>query len=225
MLHVLGNNITLSHSLTDCGFVLDAEWLELEEPAEGSPERHLLTAMEPLWSEAGAIWDRCENWREFRGFVAADYGQVFRALLGLRGEAQTFLEFGSGLGVIAIMASRLGFRSYGIESESRLVSMSCQLAEKYASNAQFATGNFIPPDYQWTPTHGEGDFRTALDDASGYDELDMELRDFDLVYAYPWPEEYPLYQDILRQCGCANSLLLTYDAREGVLLERCHGGN
>ena len=181
--------------------------------------------MESLWSEAGAIWDRCEDCREFGGFVAADYGQVFRALLSLRAKALTFLEFGSGLGVIAIMASRLGFRAYGIESESRLVGMSCQLAEKYGSDAQFATGNFIPQDYKWTPTYGDGDFRTALDDASGYDELDMELRDFDLVYAYPWPEEYPFYQDIVRQCGGHNTLLLTYDVREGMQLDRCQRGD
>ena len=201
---------------------MDAKWLEPDGPADGTPESHLLAEMEPLWLEAGAIWDRCEDCQEFRGFVAADYSQVFRALLSLRSRALTFLEFGSGLGVIAIMASRLGFRAYGIESESRLVRMSCELAEKYASDAQFATGNFIPQDYEWTPKHGHGDFRTVLDDLSGYDELDMELRDFDLVYAYPWPEEYPLYQDILRQCGGGNSLLLTYDVREGMLLDRCH---
>jgi predicted O-methyltransferase YrrM len=201
---------------------LDAKWLEPDGPADGTPESQLLTEMESLWLEAGAIWDRCEDCHEFRGFVAADYGQVFRALLSLRGKALTFLEFGSGLGVIAIMASRLGYRAYGIESESRLVGMSCELAEKYASDAQFATGNFIPQDYEWTAAHGDGDFRTVLDDLSGYDELDMELRDFDLIYAYPWPEEYPLYQDILRQCGGRNSLLLTYDVREGMLLDHCH---
>ena len=204
--------------------VLGAESLDLDEPAKGTPEGHLLAEMEELWVEAGAIWDRCEDWREFRGFVAADYSQVFRALLSLRHRALSFLEFGSGLGVIAIMASRLGFRAYGIESESRLVTMSCQLAEKYASDAQFATGNFIPDDYEWSPKHIDGDFRTALDDASGYDELDMELRDFDLVYAYPWPDEYPLYQDILRQCGGKNSLLLTYDVREGMLLDQIFRG-
>ncbi|NIO39184.1 MAG: hypothetical protein GTO41_02675, partial [Burkholderiales bacterium] len=47
-----------------------------------------------------------------------------------------------------------------------------------------------------------------------------ELRDFDLIYAYPWPDEHPLYHSIIRQFGRSRAMLLTYDAREGMDLVR-----
>jgi hypothetical protein len=122
--------------------------------------------------------------------------------------------------VITIMASSLGFDACGIEIESQLVNLARGLAEKYGPQARFATGNFIPDDYEWSPEYGDGDFRTASEATSGYEELDMELRDFDLVYAYPWPDEQPMYRDIMQQCGGRNSLYLGYDAREGTILSR-----
>ena len=65
-------------------------------------------------------------------------------------------------------------------------------------------------------------FRTVIDTPSAYEALDMELRDFDLVYAYPWPDEHTLFRSIMRQFGCSNALLLSYDAREGIELIRFH---
>ena len=60
--------------------------------------------------------------------------------------------------------------------------------------------------------------RTIINAASAYDELEMELRDFDLVYAYPWSDEHTLYRNIMREFGRKDALLLSYDAREGIEL-------
>jgi hypothetical protein len=118
------------------------------------------------------------------------------------------------------MASNLGFEAYGIEVETRLVDLARGLAEKYGPDAQFANASFIPDDYRWRPRYDGENLHMICDGESGYDELDMELRDFDVVYAYPWPDEHDLYRDIMRQCGRRNSLLLTYDAHEGMSLKR-----
>ena len=59
-----------------------------------------------------------------------------------------------------------------------------------------------------------------MDAASAYDELDMELRDFDLVYAYPWPDEHILFHNIMRRFGRREALFLSYHEREGVELVR-----
>ena len=66
---------------------------------------------------------------------------VYEALNELRGQVSTVLEWGSGLGVVAIMASRMGFEAYGIESEEKLVNHSIQLAQSYSAVAEFAHGN------------------------------------------------------------------------------------
>lgn len=178
----------------------------------------LLREMQSLWSESDEIWDQARNRIEFGGFVSADYVEIYRELVQLQGQVETVLEWGSGLGVVTIMASRLGFAAHGIEVEPLLVEHSRELAEQYGPEARFAEGSFIPDDYQWNPECGPS--RTEVDSPSAYDDLDMELRDFDLVYAYPWPEEHDLFLDIMRCCGRENSLFLSYDAREGTALSR-----
>lgn len=174
--------------------------------------------MRSLWGEADEIWDLCRDHHEFGGYVSADYIEVYQALVGLQGRVETVLEWGSGLGVVAIMASRLGFQSYGIEVEPVLVEQAETLSNSYRSEAQFATGSFIPDDYQWGAELPGNPSRTETDSRAAYDELDMQLEDFDLVYAYPWPDEHGLYLDILRQHCTKETLFLCYDAREGVSL-------
>lgn len=173
-----------------------------------------------LWSEADEIWERFQNDLEFRAFVSADYHDVYRALVALQGRVATFLEWGSGLGVVTIMASNLGFEAHGIESEQRLVDRSRELAQRYGRGAQFITGTFIPREYEWSVEHSGESFRSDIEAEPAYDELDMELRDFDLIYAYPWPDEQALFRHIIRECGGEDALLLLYDAREGIMLSR-----
>jgi hypothetical protein len=180
----------------------------------------LLPEMRSMWAMAEEIWDRYQDEHHFFGFVAADYAAVFDALVELRGRAATFLEWGSGLGVVTIMASRLGFQAHGIECEAGLVDLSRLLAEKFGPEAVFAEGSFIPRQYHWTGHYGDELDRTDAAAAPAYDELGMELRDFDLVYAYPWPGEQPFYRDILRQFGAPHARFLCYDVREGISLHR-----
>ncbi len=193
---------------------------DLSECETLSEAEHLLREMKQLWTESDEIWERCRNQLEFGSFVSADYLAIYRELIQLQGQVETVLEWGSGLGVVTIMASRLGFDAYGIEVEPVLVERSFDLAEKYGPDAQFATGSFIPDEYEWDSEITSDSTRTDHDSRAAYDELDMELRDFDLVYAYPWPDEHPFFMNILRTCGREGSLFLSYDAREGTSLTR-----
>ena len=175
----------------------------------------LLDEFEDLWSQAERIWDRYEDTPAFHGYVSADYEAVFEVLREVPSNGQTFLEWGSGLGIVTIMASRLGFQAYGIDAEMELVRHAIGLANQYAPDAIFAHGSFIPDQFTWDPADGDDVDRTIIDMAAAYDELDMELRDFDLVYAYPWPEEHSLFRSILRRFGQPGAQLMTYDVREG----------
>jgi hypothetical protein len=180
----------------------------------------ILPGLEELWLEAGAIWDRFHERGDFFNFVASDYRAVYQLLAGLQGQAGTVLEWGSGLGVVAIMAARLGFQAYGIEIEPRLVDLACGLADKYDAHVEFALGSYVPGDYTLDAELVDADFRTSFDDEPAYGELDMELRDFDIVFVYPWPNERALHQDIMRRCGGPHSLFVTFDVREGLTIER-----
>jgi len=183
-------------------------------------DKTLLAELGRLLAEADALWERNQNTPEFHGYVSADYLAVYDSLARLRGRVSTFLEWGSGLGIVTIMASRMGFEAYGIEAEPALVEHAEHFAHVYGPDARFAQGSFIPDDYEWNPANGDDAIRTLINAASAYDQLDMELRDFDIVYAYPWSDEHILYHNIMRQFGRKDSLFLTYDAREGIELTR-----
>jgi SAM-dependent methyltransferase len=181
-------------------------------------KKELLAEMETLWGEADALWDKEQNRPAFGAYVSADYLAVFNSLVDLKPTSFSFLEFGSGLGVATIMASRLGYEAYGIESETELVDHSRDYAERFAPDATFALGSFVPDEFEWDVAAGEEVHVTSIDHAAAYGDMDMQLSDFDLVYAYPWPTEHELYHSILRQFGSPESKLLIYDAREGILL-------
>lgn len=170
----------------------------------------------PLWNEAYAIWEEFEKDNGFEAYVPADYAQVLKSLQSLQGKATTFLEWGSGLGVATIMASRLGFEAYGLEIAPELIEIAHDLSRRYASTAIFAQGSFIPNEYQWSPSTGDDGTRTDFDAPDGYDSLDMRLKDFDIVYAYPWPDEHAVFTDVLRRHGRPGAYWLTFDVREGM---------
>jgi hypothetical protein len=173
-----------------------------------------------LWREASSIWDELERARGFEAYVPADYAMVLKSLVDLQGKASTFLEWGSGLGVVTIMASALGFEAYGLEVAPELVEHAERLAIRYAPKAVFGTGSFVPNAYTWDPEMGEDGLRTDFDASDGYDELGMDLQDFDIVYAYPWPDEHSVFRDIMKRHGADRGLFLTFDVREGTSVFR-----
>jgi hypothetical protein len=181
-------------------------------------ELALLTELRSLWEEVDDLWERSQNSAGFHAYVSADYEAVFRSLVQLRGQALRFLEWGSGLGVVTIMASRLGFEAYGIESESELVDHAHAFGKRYGPAAHFICGNFFPSEFAGPPGAGGIESRTTPPGPAAYERLGRKLSDFDLVYAYPWPEERQLYQSVMRRSGGANYLFLTYDVRRGVEL-------
>jgi SAM-dependent methyltransferase len=181
----------------------------------------LLAEMQSLWSDAGRLWDQHEHEAAFEGYVGSDFQAAFDLLRSYRGRATTFLEWGSGLGVVTIMAARLGFEAYGIEIQPGLVELADDLAAEYDADVQFACGSFVPEAFQADLRCGDEFYRTESNACSAYDQLDRELSDFELVYAYPWPDEHQIFRSIMRQCGAPGALLIRYDNREGLSTTRC----
>ena len=59
-------------------------------------------------------------------FIAADHADAIPVLRASAGEAHTFLELGSGTGVITILADLLGFEAVGIELDPQTGRGSCR---------------------------------------------------------------------------------------------------
>lgn len=170
-----------------------------------------------------------ELWRQFdvevrqndwHPFVPADYEIVLQTLLELRAPGLRFLEWGSAMGVIAIMADLLGFEAYGIELDPQLVEMAKGLAERYGSDARFVAGSFVPSGYRWKSRTGDDRIGTIGYGQSGYPELRHPLEDFDIVYAYPWSGEEPMMLDLMRTYGGRDARLVLHGGPQGARVYR-----
>ncbi|TDJ72523.1 MAG: hypothetical protein E2O39_06470 [Planctomycetota bacterium] len=176
----------------------------------------------------GLIRAGSQAWDEFRAyakdrhhlFIPCDHRGAYEALRGLRSRAATFVEFGSAAGIVTIMADLLGFEAYGIELEPWLVNRSIEIAEQFGSAAVFAEGTFVTPAYQDEIELLSADFLTPTNGACAFDELGLELSDFDLVFAYPWPGDEDWLGELMRRHARADTILLTYDASEGFLVSQ-----
>jgi hypothetical protein len=160
------------------------------------------------------------------GFVLSDFERVGRALQAIReaglAPGDACCEWGSGFGVVALMAACLDFRACGIEINADLVDEATALAADFELDVEFACGTYVP--------HGGEDLTDAVDEefdwlsaggACGYDALGVDPAEFDLVFAYPWPGEEQVIDDLFERYGTASALLLTYNGvLEDVRLRR-----
>jgi len=164
----------------------------------------------------------------FRGFVPSDYVSVYHALRALA-EADVacgnaFCEWGSGLGVVASLAALVGFDAYGIEIDRDLFDASLELAEDFGIPVEFMNGSFISQgaDDLVDRAFADYDGGLSLDPHAdhAYDELGMEVRDFDVVFAFPWPNDEELTAELFERFAARGALLLTYCESNPIRLRR-----
>jgi len=157
-------------------------------------------------------------------FVPCDFEAAYAALSGLAAatlaRGPVFCEWGSGLGVVAGLADLLGFEASGIEAEALLVDQARRLAEDFGLGVEFAHGSFVPPGGE-TLVHAGGQYAwltTESDDA--YAELGLDPVDLDVVFAYPWPDEEAVTEDLFERYAGPGALLVTYHGGTEVRFRR-----
>jgi hypothetical protein len=161
------------------------------------------------------------------GFVPSDFAGAYGVL---RGIAEThlapggrFCEWGSGFGVVTCLAAMLGFEAYGIEVEADLVDAARRLADDFDLPVQFARDSFIPAGGEACLDAG-GAFAWLTTDAGGAaEELDLAPDDFDVIFAYPWPDEERVTGDLFRRYAAVGAVLVTYHCAGEFRLRRKTG--
>ncbi|MCY2923946.1 MAG: hypothetical protein NT031_00635 [Planctomycetota bacterium] len=157
-------------------------------------------------------------------FVPSDFSLVYSALRhvadGRLACGPAFCEWGSGAGVITCLAAMVGFDACGIEFEPDLVDLSIRLARHYHLKATFCRGNFIPHRGQKIAEQVSEFAWLAAGGPNPYDLMDVEIDDFDVVFAYPWPGEERVIERLFDRFASDGALLLTYNGVEGVHLFR-----
>jgi len=153
------------------------------------------------------------------GFVPSDHEQVYRALRTLRRlapDARRFCEWGSGFGVVTGFAALLGFDAVGIECDAELVGLSRALLAAHRLDVEIVHGSFVPEAYARRERLSDLETRTVLSGPSAYDDMDLGIDDFAVVFAYPWPTEEDQYKDVFLRHADWGAVLLTWSATEGM---------
>ncbi|NQV26295.1 MAG: hypothetical protein HQ518_18225 [Rhodopirellula sp.] len=163
------------------------------------------------------------------GFVPSDFVAAYYALNAViqrnLAPGRLFCEWGSGFGVVASLASQLGFDACGIEIEESLVDAARDLADAHYLPVEFALGSYIP---EGADEASGGDFDRdgfVQDDEANdaYDELQIGPDEFDVVFCYPWPSEEEATGRLFDYCAAEGALLLTYTQLDDVRIRRKEG--
>lgn len=167
--------------------------------------------------------------RRATGFVPSDFKTIYHALQAITDEnlapGNSLCEWGSGFGVVTSLASMLEFMACGIEIEEELVEASRLLADDFGLPVEFVQGSFIPSgaescvDEAYAENNAEYSW-LITDSDDGYEELQLDPEDFDVVFAYPWPGEEYLITSLFEKYAARGALLLTYNSLESVRLRR-----
>ncbi len=156
-------------------------------------------------------------------YAALEYIRRHRLAKGLR-----FCEWGSGFGVITCQAFLQGFtRAVGIEIEPQLVAHARELAADFDLPVEFYCGNFVPDGCR-VSCDKSNDSWELLPPAAikenvasySYNSWGFTPSDFDLIFAYPWPGESQMTEDLFELTAAKNTLLLTYYGIEDLNLFR-----
>jgi len=131
-----------------------------------------------------------------------------------------FCELGSGFGVAAMLAALHGMESVGIEIESTLVDQANRLSAELNLSAQFYCGSFVPHDVSEIVEISRDVEHVDTSESEVYQEIGLDLDDFDLFFAFPWPGEEHFFESVFTAGAAVNSLLLTYRGRNGMHLLR-----
>jgi len=171
-----------------------------------------------------AIREHLEQQRgQSGGFVASDFALVNAAIERIVKErlarGPLFCEWGSGFGVVAMLASMHDFDACGIEVQSELVLAAEELADSLECDVRFAHGSFLTSsDEDLIESAEHSSWHTC--DGNAYEDLDINPEEIDVFFAYPWPGEEGLFDALFVRHASIGALLLTYHDATGILVQR-----
>jgi len=163
------------------------------------------------------------------GFAPSGFATVYRSLRAIveakLAPGKSFCEWGSGFGVAASLAAMLKFRACGVEIERGLVDASKRLADDFGLPVEFVHGSFIPPGggacADEACANNNAEFIGLVTDAdNAYSELGLDPDNFDVFFAYPWPREEHVIENLFAHYAAEGALLLTYNKFHSVRLRQ-----
>ena len=186
-------------------------------PLEIDDDSPLPSDQVALIAEANGLlqqfWDR---WHEkpIEQYVACDFEYVARAMQAVRlgglADGNTFCEWGCGFGVITGLAALSGWDAIGIEAEPFLVERARELIGALKIEAEIWEGNFLPRGAERLADRQSNHASLFHRIPPVYESHDMEIDDFAMIFAYPWPGEELFLQTVFQEYARKDALLLMF---------------
>lgn len=193
--------------------------LELRPPSSEATLPHDIRAF--LHEADRRIGRFCADFR-VPGFVQSDYPRVYHALRSLADAAtgNHLCEWGSGFGVVTCLAAMLGFEAWGIEIDHDLVEAARRLAVDFEVPVEFIRDSFIPRGSERCLEVAERFAWLTGTAGSVREDEGLGPEDFDIIFAYPWPDEEDVIGALFEQNVGTGALLLTYHGDGDMRLRR-----
>ncbi|MFU8848847.1 MAG: hypothetical protein ACNA77_09050 [Opitutales bacterium] len=191
------------------------------EPAEAALSGAVRGLVDAAEERFDAFYAQQLN-KRYPRYVASEPAQVYAALKWVtdRGLApgERFVEWGSGFGVATGMAALLGYEASGIELRDGLVKIARELLASQSIEADFLCTSYIPEGYIEYETASGSDL--VPDDSFGHEqdggpvyydgELEIDIAEVDLFYAYPWPGEQEMMLKLFDALAAPDAILIAY---------------
>jgi len=169
------------------------EKLELDFQHFNVPEKTRLL-IQDCKKTGEEILSRPEGYGSIAQFEPAD-GLICWNLLNsvvqqhYKGSRPVFCEWGSGLGLVTLLAAMLGMQATGIEVEDELVDLSREFSQQHAIPASFIHTSMYPKDNP---------------------QPRISYEDVDLFFAYPWPDQISQMVGLFEEVAVNGAIFLCY---------------
>ena len=134
---------------------------------------------------------------------------------------RVFCEWGSGFGTATCLAALLGYEAYGLEIDEEWVRLSRAIARRLGMPVTMLCTSLFPAGYA---ASAGGDGAALVTPASvsahhdtaetrgppRYAGMEIAIADIGLFFAYPWPEERELMQELFEAVARAGAILAVY---------------
>ena len=134
---------------------------------------------------------------------------------------RVFCEWGSGFGTATCLAALLGYEAYGLESDAELVRLSRAIARRLWISVTMLCTSLFPAGYE-ASSGGDGAAVVMTESLSDpidndedrgplrYDGMAIAIADIGVFFAYPWPEEQELMQQLFNAVAREGAILVVY---------------
>lgn len=157
-------------------------------------------------------------------FIPCDAREVSAVLRAIHDESlapgDRFCEWGAGLGAVASLAAVIGFESYAVEIDPVLVEESRAFTELHDVDVEVLQGSFVPVDAQHLVDLPGDEHAFTRGGTDALDEEGLAIDDFAVIFAFPWPGEEAIFENLFEDRAAIGALLVTYHGLEGVRVRR-----